>query len=109
MPHDSAQSDAANRSARDHPSKPRDEQRQQYAARGRQPDVEGAREDARRDLPVHHPLPAGSLMPMRNPAPRPVGPQRRGVTLIELIIVLTVLAVVGGLLTNVLIKQQRFN
>ncbi len=34
---------------------------------------------------------------------------RRGVTLIELVIALTVLAVVGGVLTNVLIKQQRFN
>jgi hypothetical protein len=31
------------------------------------------------------------------------------VTLIELVIALTVLAIVGGLLTNVLIKQQRFN
>jgi prepilin-type N-terminal cleavage/methylation domain-containing protein len=34
---------------------------------------------------------------------------RRGVTLIELLITLTILAVVGGLLTSVLIKQQRFN
>ena len=34
---------------------------------------------------------------------------RRGLTLIELIMVLTVLAIVGGLLANVLIKQQRFN
>ena len=42
---------------------------------------------------------------MTNPTHR----GRRGVTLIELIMVLTVLGIVGGLLTNVLIKQQRFN
>ena len=34
---------------------------------------------------------------------------RAGVTLVELIIALTVLAVVGGVMTNVLIKHQRFN
>ena len=35
--------------------------------------------------------------------------RRSGVTLIELVIVLTMLAIIGGLLTTVLIKQQRFN
>jgi len=34
---------------------------------------------------------------------------RRGVTLIELVIVMTMLAIVGGTLVSVLIKQQRFN
>ncbi len=34
---------------------------------------------------------------------------RRGLSLIELMIALTMLAIVGGLLANVLIKQQRFN
>ena len=34
---------------------------------------------------------------------------RAGVTLIELVIVLTMLAVIGGVMTNVLIKHQRFN
>ena len=46
---------------------------------------------------------------MTNPADRPVHRGRRGVTLIELIMAITVLGIVGGLLTNVLIKQQRFN
>lgn len=46
---------------------------------------------------------------MRNSTQRQAGTGRRGVTLIELVIALTMLAVVGGLLTNVLIKQQRFN
>ena len=46
---------------------------------------------------------------MKTPAHRSVHRGRRGVTLIELLMVLTVLGVVGGLLTNVLIKQQRFN
>ncbi len=46
---------------------------------------------------------------MHTQAQRRASRRRRGVTLIELIIALTVLAVVGGLLTNVLIKQQRFN
>lgn len=46
---------------------------------------------------------------MKIPARPPAYRGRRGVTLIELIMVLTVLGIVGGLLTNVLIKQQRFN
>jgi prepilin-type N-terminal cleavage/methylation domain-containing protein len=39
----------------------------------------------------------------------PAARRRRGVTLIELLIAITMLAVIGGVLTNVLIKQQRFN
>ena len=46
---------------------------------------------------------------MTTSAHLPAHRARRGVTLIELIMVLTVLGIVGGLLTNVLIKQQRFN
>jgi len=46
---------------------------------------------------------------MTTPADRLVHRGRRGVTLIELIMAITVLGIVGGLLTNVLIKQQRFN
>src|SRR5688500_17938998 len=44
-------------------------------------------------------------MPARSSSLR----SRRGLTLIELIMALTILAIVGGLLANVLIKQQRFN
>jgi prepilin-type N-terminal cleavage/methylation domain-containing protein len=46
---------------------------------------------------------------MPNHANRPATAPRRGLSLIELLIVLTILAIVGGLMVNVLIKQQRFN
>ena len=46
---------------------------------------------------------------MRTFPSRALGVLRRGVTLVELMIALTMLGIVGGLLTTVLIKQQRFN
>lgn len=47
-------------------------------------------------------------MPQLTPARRPAAGARRGLSLIELLITMTVLAIVGASLTSILTRQQRF-
>ena len=47
-------------------------------------------------------------MPQLTPARRPAARARRGLSLIELLITMTVLAIVGASLTSILTRQQRF-
>lgn len=47
-------------------------------------------------------------MPQLTPSGRPAARARRGLTLIELMIVLVVLGIVGATLTSILTRQQRF-